>query len=217
MPFRWPTRLRVVQSCLALIVWFALLLQLYLSIHHSLRKGGSALYGVWMYLAFFTILTNLIVASVLSVQAIAAESRAGRFCSRASTIAGVACNIALVSIGYNLLLRDSGHPHGLHLVADVLLHDIVPPLFVIYAHLFARDGGSLRGRLQWAAWPIVYFAYVLVRGFATGFYPYPFLNVASLGYAGVLANSIGLLAGYLLLAVMLTGLERVRLRAPATA
>jgi hypothetical protein len=214
MPVRWPSRLRISQACLALTVWFALLLQLDLSIEQSIAKGDSALHGVWIYLAFFTILTNLLVAIVLSVPVIAPGSAIGRSCLRPATIAGVAANIMLVCIGYNLLLRQTWHPHGAQLVADILMHDVIPLLFVAYAWLVGSDPGSFGGRMRWAAWPIAYFAYMLARGLANGFYPYPFMNVTSLGYGRVLVNAIGLLAGYFLIAASLTVLDRVRRPAP---
>jgi hypothetical protein len=58
-----------------------------------------------------------------------------------------------------------------------------------------------RAALGWLAGPLAYFAYSLIRGAITGWYPYPFLNPAHPGgygrvalYAVVLAVVMGLLA-----------------------
>jgi hypothetical protein len=51
-----------------------------------------------------------------------------------------------------------------------------------------------------------------LRGSATGFYPYPFINVENLGYFQVLTNAIGLLAGYFVVAGWLHALDRIRPR-----
>lgn len=197
----------------ALVCWLALSLQFYLSIRVSISDGSGALHGIWMYFAFFTVLTNLLVAAVLTTPRIAPRSSVARYCAHPDTIAGISVNIVLVSIAYNLLLRDTWKPQGLWLFADVLLHDAVPALFVVYAWL-SMDGSPVRfiPRMRWAIWPIIYFLYAMLRGAATGFYPYPFINVAALGYAVVLRNAIGILLGYFVLAAVLHVLERLLLR-----
>jgi hypothetical protein len=197
----------------ATLSWSALLLQLYLSIRMSLANGGGIAHGVWMYFAFFTILTNMLVAGVTTLPLVAPASRIGIRCARADTIAGVAANIALVGVAYNLLLRHVWNPQGLQLLGDILLHDVVPIAFVILAWLWAGDTAQAwRGRVRWAAWPIAYFIYAMGRGVATDFYPYPFVNLHTLGAVRVLVNAIGILAGYFAIALLLTLAERIRPR-----
>jgi hypothetical protein len=203
-----PRMRKVCAGFVAIVCWVALLLQLYLSIRRSLANGDGVAHGIWMYFGFFTILTNLIVAVVLTLPLVAPSSRLGRWCERPATIAGVAVNIALVGIIYNLLLRRMWNPQGPQQLADVLLHDAVPVLFVIYAWwLTARESASFLDRAFWALWPLLYFAYALVRGAATGFYAYPFINVAQLGYARVFENAIGLGAGYFALAGLMFAVD----------
>jgi len=48
----------------------------------------------------------------------------------------------------------------------------------------------------------------MVHGAATGWYPYPFLDVADLGYPRVLANIVGLVLVFLILELALPGLGR---------
>lgn len=224
MPIRPFSPLRATHAGVAAVAWFALLLQLDLSIHQSLATGGGVAHGIWMYLAFFTILTNLLVALVLSLPIVAPASRAGRFCARPATLAGAAANIALVSIAYNLLLRDLWHPRGLQLVADALLHDVVPVAVVVLALFGARQplSAPLAERMRWGLWPIAYFGYAMARGAATGFYAYPFIHVGQLGYFRVLLNAIGIFAGFLLITLALFVVERLpgvawRARTPSKA
>ncbi len=40
--------------------------------------------------------------------------------------------------------------------------------------------------------PLAYGAWTLAHGAATGWYPYPFVDVVDLGYLRVLANIVGL-------------------------
>lgn len=204
---------RNVASCVALVAWFALLLQLYLSIRQSVAMGRDVAHGVSMYFAFFTILTNLLAAIVLTVPLAAPQSRLARFCAHHGTIAGVAANVALVGIAYNLLLRGLWHPQGLQLVDDVLLHDALPIAFIGYSWLSAGVAvASFTVRAVWGVWPIAYFIYAMLRGALSGFYPYPFINVAHLGYGRVLVNAIGILIGYFVIAALLGFVERMRPR-----
>lgn len=212
-----PPRHRRYAAFAALVAWSALLLQFYLSIRQSLAMGRDIAHGIWMYFAFFTILTNLLAALVLTAPLLAPQSRAGRFCAHSGTIGGVAVNIVLVGIAYNLLLRGLWHPRGLQLVGDVLLHDAMPLVFLGYSWLSAGiAAATFAARALWAAWPVVYFGYAMLRGALSGFYPYPFLNVAHLGYERVLVNAIAILAGYFVIAALLAMFERMRPHKRAT-
>lgn len=210
--------LPVYAALVAFAGWLALSLQLYLSVRLSVADGSGVLHGVWMYLAFFTVLTNLFAAAVLTLPRLAPRSPAARFCASADTIAGTSANIALVCIAYNLLLRDTWNPQGLWLLADILLHDIVPALFVVYALLYTNyPRARFMPRLRWAMWPVLYFFYALLRGAATGFYPYPFINIHALGYVRVLGNAVGILSGYFVVAAALYAAERLLRRRLASA
>jgi hypothetical protein len=45
--------------------------------------------------------------------------------------------------------------------------------------------------LLWSlVWPVLWFGYTLARGAATGWYPYPFVDVRTEGYARVLVNAL---------------------------
>ncbi|HZP67970.1 MAG TPA: Pr6Pr family membrane protein [Rudaea sp.] len=200
---------RVYAAGLAAVAWFAVILQLVLSVEQAVAAGQGAAHGIWMYFAFFTIVTNLAVALTLALPLLAAGAVAGRFFAHPHVVTCMTASIAVVSIVYNVLLRDLWHPHGWQLLADVLMHDAVPPLFTVYWWL-AVPGGSLawRALATMCIYPIVYFFYALARGAATHFYPYPFLDVAHLGYWRVLGNGIGMLAGYVALAALLIALKR---------
>ena len=195
--------IRVYAICVAALSVFSLLLQLYLSVQMSIRNGNGALHGLWMYLAFFTVLTNLLVAVTLIAPLLAPRTYWGVLAARPETINGVSVNILLVGIAYNVLLRNTWSPQGAQWLADELLHDVVPLLFAGYAWVLSQERiGAFVPRLAWALWPVAFFVYALVRGALSGFYPYPFINVAHLGYGGVLVNAIGILVGYFVLSAL---------------
>jgi hypothetical protein len=66
--------------------------------------------------------------------------------------------------------------------------------------------------MWWVLWPLAYFVYAMLRGAATGFYPYPFIDVDRLGYAQVLVNAVGVGTGYFFVAAVLFALDRLRPR-----
>lgn len=168
--------IRIVRVFLGLLTLVAIGNQL--SIH--LQMGAS-----WInYFSYFTILSNLISAVVLlSTGSPRTPSRHLQSIRALSTI-----NMAVVGIVFALLLRDEELgslrpwinfvPHYLMPCAVVLDWLLRPPT--------TRLG--LRNLPAFLVFPTAYLAYTLVRGGATGWYPYPFLNPQSVGgYAGVAA------------------------------
>lgn len=76
---------------------------------------------------------------------------------------------------------------------------------------FAPKGGlTAADPPRWLLYPLAYFAYVLGRGAVDGWYPYFFIDVATLGYGRALANAAGLTvlmfgAGYMVLGAVARG------------
>jgi hypothetical protein len=135
-------------------------------------------------------------------------SSPGIFFSRPGVVTAVATYIFIVAVIYNGLLSHLWHPQGMRFLADVLLHDVVPTLFLIYwAATVPR--GSLRwsGIAYWCIYPIMYFCYIMLRGVLTHYYPYPFIDVGHLGYAQVVINALGMLLGFVLIAILLTAFK----------
>ena len=102
---------------------------------------------------------------------------------------------------------------GLALVADISLHYVVPIAMAVYWLGFApKIGLQSRDPFAWSVYPLGYLFYVIVRGSIDGRYPYPFVDVASLGYGRVLLNSVMLLAAYLLAGIALVAVGRAMAR-----
>jgi hypothetical protein len=193
----------------ALIAWFGLALQLYLSLRLSDSMGMGTAQGLVIYLGYFTVLTNLLVAVAATAQLAWPESAAGRFFARPHAVGWVAVSIAFVGIAYFTLLRHVWNPQGLQLLADVLMHYVVPSLMVLYSAITLRRATlSWSAPLWWSLYPLLYFLYVLVRGALLGRYPYSFIDVAKLGYALTLRNAVLLWIAFVVLAYVLIWLWR---------
>ena len=72
---------RVLMVTTASAAWFALLLQFPLTLRTSIANGMTLIGAILTYFSFFTLLTNLLVALVLTFSLLAANSRWGRFFS----------------------------------------------------------------------------------------------------------------------------------------
>jgi hypothetical protein len=204
--------MRVYAAVGALLGWFALALQLYLMLVQSLvpERLGTMI----TFFSFFTILTNILTASVFTAVAFHPKHGWGKWLCRPSAQAATAVYIAIVGMVYQLLLRQLWNPQGAQWVADVLLHSMVPVGYVVYWLLFApRAGLSWKDSVTWLIYPGVYLVYVLARGAVSGSYPYPFVDVNVLGYGGVLARSGLLMLVFLGMGLLVVAVgRRVRAR-----
>jgi hypothetical protein len=194
---------RTLVVAFASVAWLGVLLQFYLSLQLAVANGNTIAGGIVAFLGYFTVLTNILVCVALTLPLTVPRSALGQFFLRPTAVAGAATSISLVGVAYHLLLRNAWAPEGLQWGADVLLHYAVPVLYVLYWWL-AAPKASLRWTdpLTWCAYPAAYFAYVLARGAIIGSYPYPFIDVATIGYQQTLLNAVGLLIAYIALGLL---------------
>jgi hypothetical protein len=195
----------------AILGWAGLSIQMYLIFHSRWTLGASLLGGLVSFFSYFTVLSNTLVATVLTCELTSRESAARRWFVQPWVSSGIAVSIVVVGLAYSLLLRHLWHPEGWQWVADELMHDVMPVLFLVY-WLCCVPKGFLRLRhlALWMIYPLVYFGYALLRGHVLAVYPYPFIDVEKLGYPQVFINAGGLLAGFVLISVVLIGFDRRR-------
>jgi len=194
----------------ALAGWVGLAIQQYLIFYSRWSSGASLLGGLINFFSFFTVLTNTLAVVVLSYALVQRDSAAKRFFLRPAISSGITVSILVVGLAYSLLLRHLWQPEGFQLIADELLHDVMPVLFLIYWWRCVPKGSlRLKHIGAWMIYPLVYFAYALLRGDLLGQYQYPFIDVATLGYPQVFVNAGGILAGFVLIALALVGLDKV--------
>ena len=204
--------MRVYAAVGAFLGWFALVLQLYL----MLVRDPARMPGVVItYFSFFTILTNILVALVFTAAALQPRAAWGRRALSQSAQASAAVYIAIVGIIYQLLLRQLWNPQGAQWVADILLHSIIPLGYVLYWWLFSpRDELIWKNAIRWLVYPGAYLVYTLARGAVSGLYPYPFVDVTTLGYGGVLARAAGLMLIFLGMGLLIVAIARWKPNAP---
>ena len=151
----------------------------------------------------------MLAAATLLVPLIAPQSSAGKFLARPSVRTAVTGYIIMVGVVYYLLLRDVSQRQGWPLFFEQMLHYVTPPLFVLdWLAFVPKRELNWRVGLGAMGFPLVYLAWTLAHGAATGWYPYPFVDVVELGYPRALANIAGLVLVFLALEVALVGIGR---------
>ena len=194
---------------LALLGWVGLSVQLYLILLGRWELGASLLGGLVNFFSFFTVLTNTLAAVVLTWELTQRESAVRRWFLLPAVRSGIAVSIALVGLAYNVLLRHLWQPEGWQFVADELLHDVMPVLFIIYWGLWVPKGTLRLGHIGlWMIYPLVYFAYILLRGDVIGDYMYPFIDIGTIGFTKAFINALGVLLGFVVIALILVGMDR---------
>ena len=137
--------MRIYSGVAALVGWFALALQLYLILVQSPARGVAMVGTVITYFSFFTILTNILVALVLTAAASGLRGGWAERVASPSRQAATAVYITVVGLAYQLLLRKLWNPQGAQWLADVLLHSVMPLGYVVY-WLFLAPRTRLRGK-----------------------------------------------------------------------
>ncbi len=209
------TARRLTMAFIALTAWFALILQLYILLKNGPVSGNSSLESVINFLSYFTILSNLLVAISLSAVLLLPNSFAGRYFYKAKTQTAIAVYIFIVGLVYNLVLRAIWSPSGWQLLADNLLHVLVPLSYVLYWFIFTpRKTLDWKDILPWLGFPALYLGYSLIRGAVTGWYPYPFVHAGQLGYVKVAVNSLLVLLAFVLVGLGMIGINRISRKYP---
>ncbi|MGI8696400.1 MAG: Pr6Pr family membrane protein [Mycobacteriales bacterium] len=143
------------------------------------------------FFSFFTVESNILVA-ITAVTLAVAPLRDGRVWRvlRLEALFG----ITVTGIVYATLLRGVVDLHGAAAVTNALLH-YAAPLMAVLGWLLVGP----RPRIEETTlvlsliWPALYVGYSFAHGAATGWYPYPFIDVTQLGYVTVVRNGVGLI------------------------
>ena len=189
--------------------WFALILQLYVIISNAVVNNNSVLGSIIKYFSYFTILTNVLVALSLTLSLRAPSPSVAKVFSIGSVKTAIAVYIIIVGIVYNLLLRQMWDPKGLQLVADILLHQVIPVAYTVYWVAFIpKSGLHWKQPFLWLMYPLIYLLYAIIRGAVTGHYPYPFIDVSQIGLNKMLANALIIMIAFISIGLLLVGIDK---------
>lgn len=188
-------------ALIAILVWVGLAMQFAFAIVNPATQDVTVAERIVRYFSFFTVVANGLIAIITTAIATKPESRFSRRLQNGSVLTAAAVYISIVAVVYSLFLRSVVNAQGWHLISDHIVHDAIPPLFILFWLVYARksDVGWL-DPVKWLIVPILYIAYSLVHGAFDSWYPYWFADVTKLGYPTALKNS-----GFVLIAFLVFG------------
>jgi len=198
------TTLRAAAAAIGLL---ALALQFWLEV--SLPRGPGLFKSAVNFFSYFTILANSAAALAMLMPLITPDSRIGVFLSRPSVRTAIAGYLIVVAITYVMFLRNVGNDQGLERLVDQLMHYATPLMFVLDWLVFVP-----KGRVPWTTIgtslivPVAYGAWTIVHGSVSHWYPYPFVDMRSLGYQEGLMSMAGFLVVFIAVALVLVVIDR---------
>lgn len=188
-----------------LLGWFSLIAQYIIFVKNS---ESNFLVTNLKFFTYFTILSNLMVTLFYSFYLFYKKSQ---FISYATQIT-IAIYITIVAIVYNCILRFIWNPTGLSKILDELLHVINPVLFII---IWFKNNNRYQIPYRYIfkilIFPLFYLTSVLILGFFIKHYPYPFLDVNTIGYKVVLLNSVGVTILFVLTSIVFIYISNKRI------
>ena len=201
-------------AVIAVIGWLSLVAQANVTIDRTLARGLTVFDGLARMSSYLTNLTVLACAICFTCVALRTHrSPLARFFRQPTVVTAVVVYMVFVGLAYNLLLRGLWSPAPLRRVLTESLHSALPMLATLYWVLFVpRFHLRLRHCLLWLIYPLTYLGITLWRGSLSDFYPYPFINVETLGVRHVMINSALLLGGFLMLMAVFVGINFRRRR-----
>jgi hypothetical protein len=185
-------------AAIAIFVFAAIAIQVVIAMRvtgnpHEVGTGllrGSSLFGrIIRVFSFFTILSNLL-CGIVSAQLAARPDRDGPIW-RVVRLAAL-FGITVTGIVYSTVLAQVHQPNGLsETLVNALVHFVVPIMMIVGWLAFGPRPRIDAGTVLWSLlFPALWMLYTLVRGAIWKWYPYPFVDVTTHGYARVAFNAI---------------------------
>ena len=152
------------------------------------------------YFSYFTIDSNLIATGVLIAGALNRDSASTPRLDLAR--GGAVVYMSITGIVFTLLLSNTDVDTAIPWVNSVV-HELMP-LVMLADWLVSPPGVRLQVRqgLLWLSFPLVWIVYTLIRGAIVNKYPYPFLDPANGGYAGVTVYCVAILVAMLVVSAL---------------
>ena len=200
---------------IAVLGWSALVIDGTTVIQRNLAQGHGLPQALFLWFRYFTILTNIGVAALMSVTFYRLYRH--RPLPSATLYAAALVYILVVCATYEAVLRTSWTPRGMGFDTDLTFHDIVPALTLVFWMFFApKRGLGWRYSLLMLIYPGLYLVGTLVAGALGESYPYSFLDVSKIGYSAVAVTGfVFLVIFYALGLATITASRRKRLKVPA--
>lgn len=162
------------------------------------------------YFTFFTILTNIMVAVVFTVNWLQPKNIFSFF-RKPNVQTAIGVYIFIVGFICNIILRFLWQPQGLQRLVDESLHTVIPIIYCVYWFLKV-DKTSLNWKNIFGLliYPMIYCIVVMIRGNFSNYYPYPFIDVTKLEFNNAVLNCFYLTLFFAFVALVFVGVARFK-------
>ena len=196
-------------AIIAVLAWLALGTDFVRAMRISMADGYGLVQAFYLYIRYFTILTNLGIAVLMSMTAVGPWRGVALPPARAYAFALVYAIVVCVT--YEALLRSQWSPRGLQFLTDMMMHDILPVLTLLFWIGFApKHGMRWRDPALLLIYPAFYLVATVIGGALGQGYPYFFLDPSRIGYVQVTRVDVIFLLAFYGLGASVTALARSR-------
>ena len=178
------------------------------------KLNGLASFSPGNFFSFFTIQSNILAATMLVLTALVRRDERSR---AFDAVRGAATfYITITFVVFALLLSGLQENLDTHIAfTNFVVHYLIPIVLLVDWFIDPpRHRLGLRIAFAWLAYPLAWFIYTLVRGSATHWYPYPFVDVSRHGYGGVLVRGLVFMFAFAIAAVIFALLSDRRSLSP---
>lgn len=177
----------VYRAILCVVGWSFIFIRFLLLIN----EGGNLIESFSNSVSYYTFQSNLMVVLWLTL-ALIYKNRDIRPKFLASPVRGaITLYITFTLIVFAIAIAPYYHPTGLELYTNYVSHYFLPIAFIIDWLITETDFKyEWKYIIYWCGYQLFYLIYTLIRGYFTGFYPYPFFNVRSISILRLFINII---------------------------
>lgn len=191
---------------LALMTWIALFVNAINIISNSIYPAGETFLRL---LSNYSMVTNLMVAVACSFLYFTKGLGSGQFFIKASVLTAIAVYVSVAAISYNIFFRFAWNASGANLLINEVMHTLIPIFFLsFWWNATARITMKWTSVFHWLVFPTLYLAFIIIRGDASGFFPYALLNADHLGMAVALSNALILVVMFAVVAFLLVAVGK---------
>jgi hypothetical protein len=172
--------------------------------HFISGEHGGLLGILWHQFKYFTLWTNVLIMVLF------ARMACTRQLMHDGWLAALTLWLLIVMAVFHLLLGNDEPQRGFSLVSDTLFHTINPILLAVFWLVLApKSQLHWRHAAIWLLWPLLYLVYAVTRGLFTADYPYFFVDLDVLGWAGLLGWAVKFLIAFYVMGILVIGIGKL--------
>ncbi len=158
------------------------------------------------FLSYFTVQSNILAIASLIIMLTNSKSKLWRLIKF-----GTAVNITITLITYWLFLSYSVPYFGLAQVTNLLIHLIIPFLYIANWLLYSPKHIDYKDAFIWMIYPLSYYLiFCLIKGLATNWYPYYFVDLNQFTFIQTLPYVITVAAFFLCISLIFVKIGKLR-------